>query len=80
MGPIKGGSYNPGHMRKPYEKPMHAVQQPSPSGPIGARDFATYPEPLIGELRIISTATRYCSALLKRKIIMVTTSTCSFLP
>lgn len=50
VGPIKGGPYNPGHMRKPYEKPMHAVQQPSPSGPIGARDFATYPEPLIGEL------------------------------
>ena len=80
VGPIKGGSYNPGHMRKPYEKPMHAVQQPSPSGPIGARDFATYPEPLIGELCIISTATWYCNTLLKSKIIMVTSTTCSLLP
>ena len=47
-GPIRGGTYNPGHSRKPYDKPVHAVQQPSLSGPIGARDFATYPEPLIG--------------------------------
>lgn len=64
VGPIKGGSYNPGHMRKPYEKPMHAVQQPSPSGPIGARDFATYPEPLIGleyvtEIQVIGQSPRY---------------------
>lgn len=49
VGPIRGGSYNPGHSRKPYDKPMHAVQQPSLSGPIGAKDFATYPEPLIGK-------------------------------
>ena len=50
VGPVRGGGYTPGHTRKPYDKPMHAVQQPSPSGPIGAKDFATYPEPLIGEL------------------------------
>lgn len=51
VGPIRGGAgYTPGHLRKPYDKPMHAVQQPSLSGPIGAKDFATYPEPLIGKL------------------------------
>ena len=49
VGPIRGGGYGPGHTRKPYDKPVHAVQQPSLSGPIGARDFATYPEPLIGK-------------------------------
>lgn len=49
VGPIRGGGYGPGHSRKPYDKPVHAVQQPSPSGPIGAKDFATYPEPLIGK-------------------------------
>lgn len=48
-GPVRGGAYLPGHSRKPYEKPVHAVQQPSLSGPIGAKDFATYPEPLIGK-------------------------------
>lgn len=53
VGPIRGGAgYTPGHSRKPYDKPMHAVQQPSLSGPIGAKDFATYPEPLIGKLFI----------------------------
>ena len=49
-GPVRGGAYLPGHSRKPYEKPVHAVQQPSLSGPIGAKDFATYPEPLIGKV------------------------------
>ena len=49
VGPIRGGTFGPGHSRKPYDKPMHAVQQPSLSGPIGAKDFATYPEPLIGK-------------------------------
>lgn len=49
FGPVRGGSYTPGHSRKPYDKPVHAVQQPSLSGPIGAKDFATYPEPLIGK-------------------------------
>lgn len=49
VGPIRGGGYTPGHSRKPYDKPLHTVQQPSLSGPIGARDFATYPEPLIGK-------------------------------
>lgn len=49
VGPIRGGTFGPGHSRKPYDKPMHAVQQPSLNGPIGAKDFATYPEPLIGK-------------------------------
>ncbi|XP_068740918.1 uncharacterized protein [Montipora capricornis] len=64
VGPVRGGGYTPGHTRKPYDKPMHAVQQPSPSGPIGAKDFATYPEPLIGleyvtEIQVIGQSPRY---------------------
>ncbi|XP_058944370.2 uncharacterized protein [Pocillopora verrucosa] len=63
-GPVRGGAYLPGHSRKPYEKPVHAVQQPSLSGPIGAKDFATYPEPLIGleyvtEIQVIGQSPRY---------------------
>ncbi|KAL9966409.1 hypothetical protein ACROYT_G024475 [Oculina patagonica] len=64
VGPMRGGGYGPGHSRKPYDKPVHAVQQPSPSGPIGAKDFATYPEPLIGleyvtEIQVIGQSPRY---------------------
>lgn len=55
-GPLRGAHHGPGHRQKPYEKPMHAVQQPnnSSSGPVsvGARDFAQYGEPLIGIMQI----------------------------
>lgn len=59
VGPIRGGTFGPGHSRKPYDKPMHAVQQPSLSGPLGAKDFATYPEPLIGKCLCTSFHTFY---------------------
>ena len=51
-GPLRGVHYGQGHRQKPYEKPMHSVQQPSNSGygPLGAMDFAQYGEPLIGKL------------------------------
>ena len=65
VGPVRGGGYTPGHTRKPYDKPMHAVQQPSPSGPIGAKDFATYPEPLIGELIELNSFMTYIHYLHK---------------
>ena len=54
-GPLRGAYHGPGHRQKPYEKPMHAVQQPnnSSSGPVGARDFAQYGEPLIGTCKLI---------------------------
>lgn len=54
VGPMRGAGHTGGHTRKPYDKPMHAVQQPSASGPIGAKDFATYPEPLIGKTNNIN--------------------------
>ncbi|XP_015766664.1 PREDICTED: uncharacterized protein LOC107345464 [Acropora digitifera] len=64
VGPMRGAGHTGGHTRKPYDKPMHAVQQPSASGPIGAKDFATYPEPLIGleyvtEIQVIGQSPRY---------------------
>ena len=60
-GPIRGGMFGVGHSRKPYDKPLYAVQQPSSSGPIGAKDFATYPEPLIGKAILAHQDKHYSS-------------------
>lgn len=42
--------YGNAHFKKPYEKTQRIVQQPTniPSQALGAKDFANYPEPLIG--------------------------------
>ena len=49
-GPMKQ-SYNANmHFKKPYEKVQRTVRQPNhiPTEALGAKDFAKYPEPLIG--------------------------------
>ena len=55
-----GGYLGQVHGRKPYEKPVHAVKQPSQSGPIGAKDFAQYPEPLIGKVSSVCVCVCVC--------------------
>ncbi|EDO29763.1 predicted protein [Nematostella vectensis] len=52
------------HNRKPYEKPVHAVANPTQSGPVGAKDFMNYKEPLIGleyvtEIQVTGQSPRY---------------------